>query len=761
MERHRLFRFVVRHPWWVVFLCLAAIAAAGAGMRHLQFKNDYRMFFSEENPQLKAFEAMQDTYTKVDNILFVVSPRKGDLFTRRTLATLEWLTEEAWQVPYSIRVDSLTNFQHTEAEGDDLKVAPLVEDAENLDREALEKVRRVALSEPLLVGRLVSPDGRHAGVNVTLQLPGEHPDEVMEAARFAEALARRVMERDPDVEVRLTGMVIMNAAFGKSSRQDMKTLYPLMVGVVLVAMTYMLRSFAGVAASMSVLLMSVVATMGFAGWLGIYLSPPTVTAPVVVMTLAVADCIHIVVLFLQGLRQGGDREAAMLESLRLNLGPVFLTSLTTVIGFLSLNFSDAPPFRDLGNLAAIGVTVAFLLSVTFLPAVLMLLPIRPGQAHTRGQGSMDGLADFVIRHRRGLLWGMGGLILFLVAQVPRNALNDEFVRYFGEKVTFRQDTEFTERHLTGIYLIEFSLPAGGEGAITDPAYLQRLEAFAGWLRQQPEVLHVSVFTDIMKRLNRNLHGDDPAWYRLPDNRELAAQYLLLYEFSLPFGLDLNNQINVKKSATRLSATLRSISSEELLALQRRAEAWLAENAPQMAVEAASPTLMFAHIGHRNIRAMLEGTLLALVLISLVLTIFLRSVRIGLLSLVPNLAPIGMGFGLWGLFVGEVGLALSVVGGMTIGIVVDDTVHFLSKYLRARREQGATPEEAVRYAFHTVGTALWVTTLVLMLGFGVLALSDFKLNSGMGLLTAITIGLALLADFFFLPPLLMQFGDKKR
>jgi len=761
MDNNRFFQFVLGHPWWVVILSLLLIAAVGSGIRFLQFKNDYRMFFSEENPQLKAFEAMQNTYTKVDNVLFVVSPKDGNVFTRRTLATIEWLTGEAWQIPYSIRVDSITNYQHTEAEGDDLLVANLVEDAGQLTDEQLEKIRKVALHEPLLVGRLVSPDGTHAGVNVTIQLPGKRLDEVPEVARFARELAQRAMERDPGVEVRLTGMVIMNAEFPRISQRDMKTLYPVMVGIILLAMVFMLRSVSGVVASMGVLFMSVIATMGFTGWLGIYLSPPTVATPVVVMTLAVADCIHLVVIFLQGLRKGLDRRAAMLESLRLNLGPVFLTSLTTVIGFLSLNFSDAPPFRDLGNMAAMGVTVAFFLSITFLPAMMMILPVKPGQAHTRGQGSMDGIADFVIRHRRGLLIGMGGFILFLVAQVPRNALNDEFVKYFSEKVSFRQDTEYTERHLTGIYLLEFSLPAGSEGGITDPDYLRRLDDFARWLRQQPEVLHVNVFTDIMKRLNKNLHGDDPSWYRLPDNRELAAQYLLLYEFSLPFGLDLNNQVNVKKSATKLTVTLKSISSEELLALQQRAQQWLKEHAPSMYTEAASPTLMFAHIGHRNIRAMLEGTLIALVLISLVLMIFLRSVRIGLLSLVPNLAPIGMGFGLWGLFVGEVGLALSVVGGMTIGIVVDDTVHFLSKYLRARREQGATPEEAVRYAFHTVGTALWVTTLVLMLGFGVLALSDFKLNSGMGLLTAITIGLALLADFFFLPPLLMQFGDKKR
>ena len=762
MNNGRFFRFVLQHPWTVVILSVLLIGAIGSGARYLQFKNDYRMFFSEDNPQLQAFEAMQNTYTKVDNVLFLVSPKDGNVFTRKTLATVEWLTKEAWQIPYSIRVDSITNYQHTEAEGDDLKVADLVEDAEKLTDEQLEKIRQVALHEPLLVGRLISPDGAHTGINVTIQLPGKKLDEVPAVAEFAERLAQEAMQRNPNVEVRLTGMVIMNATFPKLSQQDMKTLYPLMILIILVAMSFMLRSIAGVIASMGVLIMSVIATMGFTGWLGIYMSPPTVTTPVVVMTLSVADCIHIIVLFLQGLRRGETKEEAMMESLRLNLGPVFLTSLTTAIGFLSLNFSDAPPFRDLGNMAAMGVMVAFVLSLTFLPAMMMILPVKPGKAHTRGQGAMEHLADWVIRHRKGLLWGMGGLIVLLVTQVPRNQLNDEFVKYFSENVPFRVDTDFVVEHLTGIYMLEYSLPAKGEGEITSPEYLRVVDEFANWLRQQPEALHVNTFTDIMKRLNKNLHGDDPAWYRLPDNRELAAQYLLLYEFSLPFGLDLNNQINVKKSATRLTITLRSISSEELLALQARAQNWLREHAPDyMHVEGASPTLMFAHIGHRNIRAMLEGTVMALVLISLILTIFLRSVRIGLLSLIPNLAPIGMGFGLWALFVGEVGLALSVVGGMTIGIVVDDTVHFLSKYLRARREQGLSPEDAVRYAFHTVGTALWVTTLVLMLGFGVLALSDFKLNAGMGLLTAITIGLALLADFFFLPPLLMQFGEKKR
>ncbi|BAO44503.1 efflux RND transporter permease subunit [Thiolapillus brandeum] len=759
---NRFIRWILRHPWLVILASLLLIALAASGARYLGFSNDYRMFFSEENPQLQAFESMQNTYTKTDNVLFVISPKDGDVFTPKTLETVEWLTKEAWQIPYSLRVDSISNYQHTEAEEDDLLVADLVENARQLSPGQLEKIRDVALNEPLLRNRLISPDGAHTGINVTVQLPEKKPNEVPEVADFAYKLAQRAIQQNPDVEVRVTGLVAMNATFPKMAQQDMQTLYPLMLLIILVTMAFMLHSISGVLVSMLVLLMSVVSTLGLTGWLGIQMSPPTTTAPVMVMTLAVADCIHIISLFLQGLRKGERREEAMLESLRLNLGPVFLTSITTAIGFLSLNFSDAPPFRDLGNMAAMGVMVAWMLSMTFLPAAMMILPVRPGKRHTRGQGSMEKLGEFVIRQRKPLFWGMTALILLLISQVPRNHLNDEFIKYFSENVPFRVDTDFAVDHLTGIYLLEFSLPAAGEGKISDPEYLRHVDAFANWLRTQPEVLHVNTYTDIMKRLNKNLHGDDPAWYKLPDNPELAAQYLLLYEFSLPFGLDLNNQINVKKSATKLTASLKSISSETLLALERRAEAWLAANTPDyMHVQAASPSLMFADIGHRNIRAMLKGTTAALIVISLILMVALRSFRIGLLSLIPNLVPIGMAFGLWGIFVGQVGLALSVVSGMTMGIVVDDTVHFLSKYLRARREQGLGSEDAVRYAFHTVGTPLLVTTVVLMLGFGVLALSDFELNAGMGLLTAITIGLALLADFLYLPPLLMQFGESRK
>ena len=226
--------------------------------------------------------------------------------------------------------------------------------------------------------------------------------------------------------------------------------------------------------------------------------------------------------------------------------------------------------------------------------------------------------------------------------------------------------------------------------------------------------------------------------------------------SLPYGLDLNNQINVDKSALRLTVTLETLSTNEVLALNDAAEAWLRENAPTIqGGEGTGPNMMFANIGRRNSGSMLMGTALALVLISAILVLALRSVKIGLISLIPNLAPAAMGFGLWGIFVGQVGLSLSVVTSMTLGIVIDDTVHFLSKYLRARREQGLSSTESVHYAFKTVGRALITTTIVLVGGFLVLATSAFYLNSSMGLLTAVIIVLAILADFLFLPPLLMK------
>ncbi len=751
--------WVVRWRYAVLLVTVLLVAVAASGGRFLTFKTDYRVFFSEDNPQLLAFEELQNTYTKTDNVLIVLAPKDGNVFTRETLASVATLTKAAWQLPYSLRVDSLTNYQHTRAVGDDLIVADLVPDPSRLGPEELHAIREIAVNEPLLVSRLVSAQGHVTGVNITIQLPDNGSGkEVPAITGHARELVEQVKAENPKLDVYLTGMVIMNNSFPEVSVRDQQTLIPIMFMIVLVTLAFLLRSLSSMIGTFIVIVFSILTAMGLAGWLGMGLTPPSASSPPIILTLAVADCVHFLVTFLHAMRKGMDRHSAIVESLRINMQPIFLTSLTTVIGFMSMNFSDAPPFRDLGNIVAMGVAAAFVFSVTFLPALMAILPVRVKAGTARHTGRIDRFADFVVARQTGLFWISGVVSILLVAFIPRNELNDEFVKYFDDSIPFRTATEFASENLTGIYTIDYSLGNGEVGGISEPAFLADVERFAEWYEAQPGVLHVNTLTDIMRRLNKNMHADDETWYRLPDERELSAQYLLLYEMSLPYGLDLNNQINIDKSATRMTVTLDSVSSNQLLSIEASAQAWLADNAPYMKSGGASPSVMFAYIGQRNIRSMLIAASLALVLISIILIFALRSFKIGMVSLIPNLAPAGMGFGLWGLMYGQVGLGMSVVMGMTLGIVVDDTVHFLSKYLRARREQGLDAPDAVRYAFHTVGVALIVTTLVLIAGFMVLTQSAFKLNADMGLLTAITIGLALIADFIFLPPLLMK-ADK--
>ncbi len=753
-------RWVIRLRWLIVFLTLGVVGLLASGGQYLSFSNDYRVFFSEDNPQLTAFENLQDTYTKNDNVLFMLMPKDGEVFTPDVLEAVVELTEDSWQIPYSIRVDSISNYQHTYAEGDDLIVADLVEEPKTLTTEQLQSIKNIVLNEPLLVNRVISPTAHATGVNVVVELPGKDLNEAFEVAAFAREIKANIEADFPQVEVYMTGIVLMNNAFPEASQEDMQTLVPLSYLVVIIGAFLFLRSIAGTIGTVFVIVFSTAMAMGSAGWLGIQLTPPALSAPTMILTLAVADSIHFLVTMLHEMRKGSSKHDAIVESLRVNFQPIFLTSATTAIGFLSMNFSDAPPFRDLGNITAMGVMYAFFLSVMLLPAIMSILPVKAKPSKSISSRLMEQFSEFVIRRRQALFWGMAGIILLSAAFIPKNELNDIFVNYFDESIEFRTHTDLVADNLTGLYFIDYSLESGENGGISNPGFLKKVDQFADWYRLQPETKHVNTITDTFKRLNKNMHGDDPAYYVLPEERNLAAQYLLLYEMSLPYGLDLNNQINVDKSAVRISISLDTISSKEILELELRAEAWLKENAPEMLTTGASPSVMFAHIGERNIRSMLTGTVVALILISMILMVALRSVKMGLISLVPNLVPAAVAFGVWGLFVGEVGLALSVVVTMTLGIVVDDTVHFISKYLRAQRENNLNSEDAVRYAFANVGVALWVTSLLLIAGFLVLTLSAFELNSGMGLMTAITIGVALAVDFLFLPTLLMKLEGKK-
>jgi predicted RND superfamily exporter protein len=755
----QLGRFVTHHPWWIILLTVAIIFASSAGIKNLNFNNNYRAYFSAENPQLLAFEAVQKTYSKSDNVLFIVKPADGDVFNPNVLQAIKQLTKAAWQLPFSSRVDSITNFQHTVAKDDELIVTDLVSDPALLTKDQILTIKQTALNEPLLVNRLISKTGHVSGVNVTLQLPDKNPMEVVDVATKARKMTSEIEATFPGIKVYLTGVVMMNNAFVESALNDNKTIMPIMYGIVIIVAFLSLRSMTAVLSVVLLIVFSITSALGVFSWFDGLITPPSAVSPTIILTIAVADSIHLLATMLHNMRMGHEKKQAIQESLRTNLQPILLTNLTTMVGFLTMNFSDAPPLRDLGNIAALGVAFACILTISFLPAIMTLLPVRVKPKDDKGTSVMNRLALFVIRHRKALLVTNALFAVVLTCFASKNELNDDFVKYFDETVEFRQATDFLNKNMGGIYTIEFSIHANEEGGINEPVFLQKIEQFSTWLKLQPEVINVSTITDTFKRLNKNMHGDDPAWYKLPDRRDLAAQYLLMYEMSLPYGLDLNNQINVDKSGTRVIATLDRNSSNQMLEVESRINGWLHQNMPETKTEAASPGLMFAHIGKRNTSNMILGSSFELALISFILIVAFRSLRLGLISLIPNLVPAGVAFGIWGLIDGQIGLGISVVASITFGIILDDTIHFISKYRLGRIELGLNSQDAVYYASSSVGEALWMTSIILVSGFIVLSFSHFTVNSGMGLLSAITISIALFMDLLFLPPLLMSL-DKK-
>jgi predicted RND superfamily exporter protein len=755
---------VIRFRWLVIVATLALTGFMAIGLQYLAYSNNYRAFFSEDNPELQTFEAFQAKYTKSDNFLFVLVPRDGrSVFENETLEAVGRLTETGWTLPYVTRVDSLTNFQYTYADGDELIVEDLVGDPGASSPEDLARIEAAALAEPILNGQIVTVEGTATSINLVLTYPEESLSEVPTAVEAARALKAEIAAAYPHLDVYLGGTSMLNHAFSEAIFTDFRTLIPLMIGIIIITSIIAVRSVSATIASVLLVVLATIAAMGWAGFMHIELAGPSPSATIVILTLAVADSIHILMTVRTALRRGLEKREAILEAMRVNFLAVSITSVTTMVGFMALNFSDAPPFRDFGNISAVGILFAWLFSLTFLPAVLSLLPMRARVVTDaqKGRGAMTALADFVLARHRTLAIALGLASVGAAAFIPTLVLSDNFVHYFDDRMEFRRDTDALSPYF-GVKPTEYSIAAGEPGGVADPEYLRTIDAFAEWLRDQDGVMHVYAITDIMKRLNRNMNGDDPAFDRLPDDRELAAQYLLLFELSLPYGLDLNDRIDIDKSASRVTATLSvETTTAELRQLLRDSDAWFAENAPQYTAPATGVQTMFAFITQRNVESMVTGTTIAIVVIAFIMMLSLRSVKMGLVSMVPNGLPILAAFGIWAIVVGEIGFSLAAVACLSLGIVIDDTVHFLTKYVRARRETGDTVEDSIRYAFETVGGALVANTVILMAGFAILTFSAFKINMELGLLTTLTVGLALILDLLFLPGLLIALSGRDR
>lgn len=739
---------IAARPGWSALAGLALVGALAAGLGGLRMETDYRVFFDPGAPPVARFDAFQRRYGREDTLLIALE-RDGPVLSAEGLAALREAVSGVERLPHVVRVLSVLDYPLVEGRGGTVILeAPFVERGGALQpRLPPGALERRLVREPAVRGRLLSADGRMAAVVAMLDLGEAGRQARSEAVQAAAvALVERLRARHPSVRFHLTGTVPLDAAFAEANRRDLSTLHPLLVAAILGLAWLMAGSWRTAAAALAVSAGAVTGALGLAGWLALPLSPVSMAAPTIVVLLAVAHLMH-----LHAAPGDGDApgRARRLAALRHMAAPAALATLTTVTGLLALLANDTPPFRHLGVIAAGGVALAYALVLLWGP---LLLPHRPaGMPVVRLLEWLGRLMAPAARRWRAAAWLA---LAVCAALIPLNRFDDDYVRYFDESYAFRRDTEAVERRLAGIYTLEYDLAA--PHGVEDPAYVRRVASLAAWIRSQPGVVAVESVDDVVRRVHRALWPDVAE--DLPRERERIARSLVLYEAAVPMAFDLGSRIAPDRGASRLTVYVANLSIVALRDLDRRIAEMVRERglAPAGDPHATGTSILFAHIGLRNIERMMWGWVPMFAVAALALALVLRRARWTAAAVAANLLPGIATLGLWGALDGKLGMGSASVLTLTLGLIVDDTIH-LGWHFRRAVDRGLAAARAAAEAVRAAGPAILATSLMLAAGFGALGLSGFEVNAALGRMVALVVLWAVVVDLGLLPALLTGHG----
>ena len=745
-------RGLQNHPYLALVIPLLLIALLSTGTAQLSFRSDERVFFAEDNPHLQRLDTFQKRYGKDNNLLIVAHVKGGQIFQPKIMHALTRITEDLWTAPWVKRVDTPLNFQRAVGNASGMSVDQLWRQGDDTSPQYLQELASQADALPLMKERLLNNAHNTALLAIDYRIPDEHAEKA--PAMVVKDMRQRLetyAQQYPALSFYLSGSLALDAAFGEASASDSARLIPAMFFAFLALLWLMLRSWLPLLAVLLVVSGAIGSALGLGGLLSIPLSSVSVASPFIITIIALADTVHFTFAAMLARRKGLSSSDAVAQALSHCTKPIVLTSITTACGFFALLFSEAPPFAHMGILCGAGVLFACVFSLTVVPAIMILIPWKAciyNDIYSRvffsiGQRVSKQPALFLLLALLPALALCGGIF--------KNVLDDRYIHYFDERFEFRRHTDILNQELGGFYTLEYDLKAGAFESIADPEYLQAVDEFATWLRNQNEVTHVASHADRIKMIHQALYDGEPAAYKIPQDPDVSAQILALYEMQLPYGMDLKQQVTVDHSASRMTVSLKDLSTGQMLSLAERAQTWLSENQNplQHSKEATGSSLMFAYIGMRNIHNMIWGTLTAFLTIGIILMLTFRHAGNTGIAFFANVLPGFAAIGGWGMIVGEVGMSVATIVALTLGIVVDDTLHLMTAIQRKRKQHNSI-RLAVPQALAEAGPGVFATTLCLILGFGLLALSGFQINAWLGLMTAIVALIALLFDFLFIP-----------
>lgn len=722
----------------------------------LYYDNSNELFFLEGDPNLVAYNNLIDLFGDPEylSVSVRVPEHQQDVFHPDTLTLIEDVTRFLERRPEVTQVRSLTRYQHTHSGSGMLATDDVITSLESAD--ALDRARAIIQQQPMALGTLVTEDLQHTRVVARTRYAtngGQLEVELVQALRaFLDSDALSTAGHS----VHLSGQPVFTEQFETLSKRDQAWINPLMALVMIVLLWLSFRSIVATLLPWTIIGTAILLVSGFQGLMG---WPHTVVESALIPTLIIIGVglsVHVLVTFFHQRAQGLAPPEAAAAMVRKLWTPAFYTALTTAAGFLALSVTQLVPVREFAWLGAAGAMTLFLLSMTLFPAILShvsAFSMRTERIMTEGAIARftHWVPGFTLRHRRSLLALGGGLLVTSLAIVPRIEVDSNFITYFKQDNPTRSDLLYFNETYNGIQNIDIIVDSGTPGGIHEPAFLQQFADLQTWLEAQPETGNVNTVVDFLRTTNQALNEDDPAHYQLPDNRQMAAQLLFLYDNTGPEE-DLSDIKDFDEQYLRLSVPVLNMPASATSEFLQRVSRHLQEQHAELPVQLTGSLVMYNAQDLYIADGMFRSFMIALLIIALSFMVLFRSVKYGLIALVPSVVPIIMTGSLLVLLGIPLNLGTMVVGAMTMGIAVDDAIHVMNRYLTARRS-GESTYPAILRAMTESGRAVIFTSIVLIIGFSVMLLGSFVPYIYVGLFAATIMALALIGDLIFLPAIL--------
>ncbi len=757
---YRFVETIIRFRWAIAVLIPLVTLLMATQLKQLAFEGSYRIWFGPESTILKDYDAFRSVFGNDDAVTVIFRDENG-VMNPKALHVIDNITRKLWQTRYIARVDSLTNYQYVHADPeyqDEVLVEDFVEDIDSLTPSQLAEKARIIQLEDTAVNRLISEDGKTTMI-VGRMTPkaGDDPEVSANLKSSVEAIV--AAEAASGYRFHLGGGPILNMGFIELGQHDAGLFTPLVLLIGMVLLWAIFRRPSGMLLSISVVIFTFLIVLAVQVMLGYKLNNFTANMPVFVVAIGIADAMHLFWIYLLGRKKGMANHAAIHYSVEKNFLPTLLTSLTTAVGFASLTISDVVPIKTLGIATANAALLAFVLTILFVPAMLAIInpKVKPAELDAdRGESlTARRYAAFIMRHDVKILVLSSLLFLVIGLGIARVEVDSNTARYFRSDVDFRESIEFMEQYLSGPMAYEIVVDSGEKDGIKSPAFMQTVERFGEAFRAKyPDVRHVASLVDVVKTFNEVMNGSKS----IPDDKNLIAQYLLLYTLSLPQGMEINDRMDVDERLLRVTALVNIVNTSQDLAMMQWVESWWAKT-PYKA-QLNGQTVMFAHMQHDVTDTLIYSILLAIGSVSAMMILIFRNFRMIPLFVVPNVLPIVLVVGAMGWLGMTIDLGVAISGAIIIGVAVDDTIHFLVKYREARR-RGDDIEAALVYVMRYAGSAIVFTTLILSAAFVIFVFSQFLPNVHFAIVTVVALIIAVLVDLLMLPAVLSRFDSGRK